>query len=84
MVKITTAAGKTLEVDSVWGPLFRTNELMIDMVDARPLCEIAADFDKPGTIVRHEDKKDIEYAGYTHLRGIYRDEYAVHITMSKE
>ena len=72
---ITTDKGKTFDVNYAWGPVRSTGELMIELTaDARPLSQIAADFEGVQAFERKDkDEGDKTFTGYTELVSAVRD-----------
>lgn len=75
-MKVTTSKGKTFDVDWMWGPIGNTRDLMLQLKDERPIPEIAVDFDGVEHFHREsETQGDMDFDGYTILRGIIRPSY---------
>jgi len=76
-MKITTNRGKTFDVSFVCFPLMDGRKMLIDMVDDRPLPDIASDFDGLESIVKTDviNEKDVQeqYDGYGRLVAIKRN-----------
>ena len=72
---ITTDKGKTFEVNYAWGPVRSTGELMIELAaDARPISEIAADFEGVQVFDRPDEHQgNMTFVGYTELVSVVRD-----------
>ena len=86
---ITTSDGKTIPIESCWAPVGPARELWIHLRDARPLSEIAADFEGCEHFHRaSEAEGDMDYDGYTVLVSISRpfrevDPDAVQIALAR-
>ena len=85
---ITTDRGKTFDVNYAWGPVRSTGELMIELTaDARPLSQIAADFEGVQAFERmDENEGNMTFEGYTELVSVVRDRTrgAVLLALRKE
>lgn len=85
---ITTDKGKTFDVNYAWGPVRSTGELMIELAaDARPLSQIAADFEGVQAFERvDENEGNMTFEGYTELVSVVRDRTrgAVLLALRKE
>ena len=73
-MSITTDKGKTFEVNYAWGPV-STGELMIELsADARPISEIAVDFEGVQVFDRPDEHQgNMTFVGYTELVSVVRD-----------
>lgn len=84
---VRTSKGKTFEIEWMWGPVGLTNDLMLQMKDDRFLSDIAKDFEGCDHFHRESELEgDMDWEGYTVLRGIFRPEQNsddVQITLSK-
>lgn len=85
---ITTSKGKTFDVNWIWGPLRGTNQVMIDLEDARKISEIAQDFEGCASIEKTDIKRDGVkeiYDGYTELVSVVRERATgtVRVTLEK-
>ena len=85
---IKTDRGKTFDVNYAWGPVRSTGELMIELTaDARPLSQIAADFEGVQAFERaDENEGNMTFEGYTELVSVVRDRTrgAVLLALRKE
>lgn len=75
-MQITTSKEKTFNIRFIGALLRNGNRMMIELEDARPLCEIAADFDGLSTITKTDDLKPgvkEVFEGFTQLVGIQRN-----------
>lgn len=84
---LTTDRGKAFDVSWAWAPVGEDEDLMFELAsDARPLSEIAADFENCARIHRaSETEGDADYDGYTRIRSIVRQKRArVQLTLMKE
>ena len=72
---VTTRKGKTFDVNYAWGPVRSTGELMIELAaDARPISEIAADFEGVQVFDRPDEHQgNMTFVGYTELVSVVRD-----------
>ena len=72
---VKTDRGKTFDVNYAWGPVRSTGELMIELtVDARPLSQIAADFEGVQAFEREDENEgNMTFVGYTELVSVVRD-----------
>ena len=72
---VKTDRGKTFDVNYAWGPVRSTGELMIELTaDARPLSQIAADFEGVQAFERvDENEGNMTFEGYTELVSVVRD-----------
>lgn len=72
---LTTDKGKTFDVNYAWGPVRSTGELMIELAaDARPISEIAADFEGIQVFDRPDEHQgDMTFVGYKELVSVVRD-----------
>ena len=72
---VKTDRGKTFDVNYAWGPVRSTGELMIELTaDARPLSQIAADFEGVQAFERvAETEGNMTFQGYTELVSVVRD-----------
>ncbi len=87
-MKITTSKGKTFDIRFIGATLRGGNRMMIELKDARPICEIAADFDGLNTITKTDDISPNEktvYEGFTQLVGIHlnKENGTVLLTLEK-
>lgn len=89
-MKIETSKGKTFDIEFICSPFRDGSKVIIEMEDARPLAEIAADFDGLKSIKKtgsgRNDKAVYEmYEGFSQLVGIQRDTAAgsVRLTLAK-
>lgn len=85
-MRIRTSRGKTLEINYIWPE--QNGRVMIELEDARPLSEIAADFDGVETLVKTDEKKpgvEEVYSGFTELIIASKDNYVgvTRLTMRK-
>jgi hypothetical protein len=75
-MEIKTSKGHTYEVRFIGAMLRNGKRMLMEMVDDRPLAEIAADFDGLKTITKTDSTrpnvKEV-YEGFTRLVGINRD-----------
>ena len=80
--------GKTFDVNYDWGPVRSTGELMIELTaDARPLSQIAADFEGVQAFEREDENEgNMTFEGYTDLVSVVRDRTrgAVLLALRKE
>ena len=90
-MKIETSKGKTFNIEFICSPLRDGSKVIIEMEDARPLAEIADDFDGlesiKKTVSGRNDKAVYEmYEGFSRLVGIQRDTVSgsVRLTLEKE
>lgn len=90
-MKIETSKGKNFNIEFICSPLRDGSKAIIEMEDARPLAEIAADFDGlesiKKTVSGRNDKVVYEmYEGFSRLVGIQRDmaSGSVRLTLAKE
>ena len=88
MMNITTSKGSTFDVNWIWGPLLGTNQIMIDLADARTIKEIAQDFEGCEKIEKTDAKKSgvkEVYEGYTELVSVIRERVSgtVRVTLEK-
>ena len=84
-MKVTTNRGKAFDVLWCWGPLRDADEVMLCMMDARPLPEIAADFDGLDSLTRTaENEKDMNFSGYSRVRHISRKRGTEEVTITLE
>ena len=85
---VKTDRGKTFDVNYAWGPVRSTGELMIELtVDARPLSQIAADFEGVQAFEREDENEgNMTFEGYTELVSVVRDRTrgAVLLALRKE
>lgn len=85
---VKTDRGKTFDVNYAWGPVRSTGELMIELTaDARPLSQIAADFEGVQAFERvDENEGNMTFEGYTELVSVVRDRTrgAVLLALRKE
>ena len=85
---VKTDRGKTFDVNYAWGPVRSTGELMIELTaDARPLSQIAADFEGVQAFKRvDENEGNMTFEGYTELVSVVRDRTrgAVLLALRKE
>lgn len=85
---LTTDRGKTFEVAWAWAPVGEDDDLMFALTDARPLAEIAADFEGCKRFHRTselEQPLEVDYDGYTRIRSIVRQKRdRVQLTLMKE
>ena len=74
---VTTSKGKTLDINWMWGPVRTTGNVMLEVIDVRPLSEIAADLEGCETFKKMDDRKGTAvyemYEGYTVLSSISRN-----------
>ena len=72
---VKTDRGKTFDVNYAWGPVRSTGELMIELTaDARPLSQIAADFEGVQAFEREDENEgNMTFEGYTELVSVVRD-----------
>lgn len=90
-MQITTSKGKTFDVGFIGALLRDGNRMMIELADARPFAEIAADFDGLETIKRENEhvKPGVIsyeiYEGFTQLVGMQRNREtgAVRLTLER-
>lgn len=89
-MKIETSKGKTFDIEFICSPFRDGSKAIIELEDARPLAEIAADFDGLKSIKKtgsgRDDKAVYEmYEGFSQLVGIQRDMAAgsVRLTLAK-
>lgn len=85
-MQIKTSKGKTYEANFAFAPTTDGN-CMVEIVDKRPIAEIAAEFDGVGKITREDaDEGKAEYEGYTVLTSVVRNVQrgTVLIGMAKE
>lgn len=74
-MQITTENGKTFEARYIGLMLRNGKKVLVEIVDDRPLAEIAADFDGAQTIVKTDSSRgDVKttYEGFVHLTSIAR------------
>lgn len=84
-MQITTSAGKQIDVLWCWGPLRDADEVMLCLMDDRPISEIAADFDGLEQIVRTDEiEKEMTFTGYSRLRMISRERGKSKVTIALE
>lgn len=90
-MKIETSKGNNFNIEFICSPLRDGSKAIIEMEDARPLAEIAADFDGlesiKKTVSGRNDKAVYEmYEGFSRLVGIQRDmaSGSVRLTLAKE
>lgn len=85
---VKTDRGKTFDVNYAWGPVRSTGELMIELTaDARPLSQIAADFEGVQAFEREDENEgNMTFEGYTELVSVVRDRTrgAVLLALRKE
>lgn len=85
---VKTDRGKTFDVNYAWGPVRSTGELMIELTaDARPLSQIAADFEGVQAFEREDENEgNMTFEGYTDLVSVVRDRTrgAVLLALRKE
>lgn len=74
-MQIRTDQQKTFDVNYAWGPVRSTGELMIELTaDARPISEIAADFEGVQVFDRPDEHQgNMTFVGYTELVSVVRD-----------
>ncbi len=88
-MKVTTSKGKTFDIRWMWGPVGRGKNVMLQLLDPRPLSQIAADFDGCQQFLRISDTEGkMEFPGYTMLTAILRTDAQnepdlVQLTLSK-
>lgn len=80
--------GVVREIEFINAPSMAKNQVMIELMDDRPLSQIAADFEGREKLVRRDNvREDIEtvYSGFVRLTAIQRSGVsgAVRITLSK-
>lgn len=82
---ITTDKGKTYNVAWAYAPAGEDGDLMLEYSDARPMAQIAADWEGCERINRQSDEEgDAQYKGYTRIRSIVRRRGdAVQVTMMR-
>lgn len=84
---VTTDKDKTYEIEWMWGPVGPEAALMLQLRDARPLSEIAAEFEGCGRFRRASDTEgDLDFEGYTALTGITRpqaNQPSVRLTLTR-
>lgn len=85
MRTITTSKGKTYTVISAWAPSVIDGSCGIQLLDARRLPEIAAEFDGL-THIHFSDSQTGEYDfdGYTQLVSIRRKDDVCHLKLMQE
>ena len=85
---VKTDRGKTFDVNYACGPVRSTGELMIELTaDARPLSQIAADFEGVQAFEREDENEgNMTFEGYTDLVSVVRDRTrgAVLLALRKE
>ena len=85
---VKTDRGKTFDVDYAGCPVRSTGERMIELTaDARPLAQIAADFEGVQAFERvDENEGNMTFEGYTELVSVVRDRTrgAVLLALRKE
>ena len=85
---VKTDRRKTFDVNYAWGPVRSTGELMIELTaDARPLSQIAADFEGVQAFEREDENEgNMTFEGYTELVSVVRDRTrgAVLLALRKE
>lgn len=85
---VKTDRWKTFDVNYAWGPVRSTGELMIELTaDARPLSQIAADFEGVQAFEREDENEgNMTFEGYTELVSVVRDRTrgAVLLALRKE
>ena len=85
---VKTDRGETFDVNYAWGPVRSTGELMIELTaDARPLSQIAADFEGVQAFEREDENEgNMTFEGYTELVSVVRDRTrgAVLLALRKE
>lgn len=88
-MKITTSKGKTFDVNFIWPTNRDGGRLMIELVDDRPLAEIASDFDGNATIEKTDEKKPgvkEVFEGFNRLVLMSRENYegVIRLTLKKD
>ena len=85
---VKTDRGKTFDVNYAWGPVRSTGELMIELTaDARPLSQIAADFEGVQAFEREDENEgNMTFEGYTDMVSLLPDRTrgAVLLALRKE
>lgn len=85
-MKTTTSKGKTFEASPALVSVRDKSRLMLDVMDERPLSQVAADFEGLETLTQR-DTQDVEhvYRGYTEVAAASRNESdgSLRITLKK-
>ncbi|MBE5800057.1 MAG: hypothetical protein E7321_08935 [Clostridiales bacterium] len=85
-MKTTTSKGQVFEASRALVSVRDSNRLMMDVMDARSISEVAADFEGVETLTQ-EDAQHVEHAyrGFTELAAISRNDSdgSLRITMKK-
>ena len=72
-MRITTNRGKTFDVNYAFAPTSK-GTCMMEILDNRPIAEVAADFDGLETISREsENEGNAVYTGYDTLVSVFRN-----------
>lgn len=87
-MEITLSTGKRFDVNYIWGPMRGTDQIMIDMPEARGVAEVAADFEGVASITKTDPRRPgvtETYAGYSEIASIVRERATgtVRITLEK-
>lgn len=88
-MKIETSKGKNFNIEFICSPLRDGSKAIIEMEDARPLAEIAADFDGLESIKKEDQRRGKGvyevYEGFSWLIAIQRDSSSgsVRLTLEK-
>lgn len=87
-ITLDVGDGVAREIEFINAPATARNKVMIELIDERPLSQIAADFEGREKLTRKDDiREDIEtvYTGFTQLTAIQRNAVSgsVRITLAK-
>lgn len=81
---LTTSRGQTYDVTWAYAPVGEYGDLMLEYPDARPMAQIAEDWEGCERITRRSaEEGDAVYEGYTRIRSIVRRGSTVQLTLMK-